>query len=201
MRSAYPELTPILSANTLFFQGLFEVKDEHSTSAPFKPFELEIELPNNFPAAFPVVRETAGRVPRTIHRHVFTDGTACVGTLVDLWQRYENSCHLVTFIGNEVRDWCVYQLCRENKVPYPHGERMHGVLGIFQSLYDLFGTKQPSVVFAYLNVLRRQHISGHQQCPCGSGKRLRDCHGPKFQELHRYITPRRAEELLNQLQS
>ena len=63
MRSTYPQLMPTRLANTLFFRGPFEVKDEHSAVAPFKPFQLEVELPSNFPEAFPIVRETDGDSP------------------------------------------------------------------------------------------------------------------------------------------
>jgi len=42
-------------------------------------YSVELQLARNHPAGLPVVRETGGRIPRHIDRHLLAaDGTACV---------------------------------------------------------------------------------------------------------------------------
>lgn len=41
-------------------------------------YSVELQLARNHPAGLPVVRETGGRIPRHLDRHVLSNGTACV---------------------------------------------------------------------------------------------------------------------------
>ena len=50
-------------------------------------YSVELQLPRNHPAGLPVVRETGGRIPRDIDRHIITaDGTACVLLPDERWR-------------------------------------------------------------------------------------------------------------------
>ena len=60
----------------------------------------------------------------------------------------------------------------------PFGERSHGVKGIeeaYMERYDLFDRNALIQIMLYLSKIQRYR--GHAKCPCGSGKKLRNCHG------------------------
>lgn len=196
MRAAYPDFRHFMRDGKACFAGPFELTDRYSALEPMRPFELDIELPDRFPDAFPVVREIAGRVPRTAARHVYTDGSACLSTEIDLRLRHGRSCNLVDLMRFEVRDWCIYQYCTEVGEPYPHGERAHGTAGVMQSLKDTLAVGSPAVINDFLWLLTRRQIDRRTQCPCGSGSRLRDCHGDHVNRLREVLSPRAARDLL-----
>lgn len=195
MRNAYPSLRPIERDGRLIYKGPFEVRDSADTGVTLEPFQLEIELPDHFPDDFPIVRETAGRVPNSPDRHTFKNGTACVGTPPDLWFHYADGFSLVTFLGEEVSDWCIFQICKENGVRYPYGERSHGTGGLLESLCEKFQTRNPGVVVNYLDILSKRELRGHWKCPCDSGKKLRECHIAQMRDIKLRISTRRARSV------
>jgi hypothetical protein len=52
----------------------------------------------------------------------------------------------------------------------------HGAEGVRTSYRELLGTEDDDVIHGYLACLAAKQVKGHWWCPCGSGKRLRDCH-------------------------
>jgi hypothetical protein len=59
----------------------------------------------------------------------------------------------------------------------PYGELSHGWPGILEFYQNLFRVDNNKAVLGLLNVLATGSFRGHSRCPCGSRKRVRDCHG------------------------
>ena len=63
----------------------------------------------------------------------------------------------------------------------PYGERSHGVKGIEEAYMERYRVTDRNVLMHLLLYLTGiQRYRGHLECPCGSGKKFRDCHGGKI---------------------
>ena len=61
---------------------------------------------------------------------------------------------------------------------FPYGDRSHGAEGKLEAYRERYGTDNDRIL-AYLLFYLIEEIPyrGHSICPCGSGKKIRDCHG------------------------
>jgi hypothetical protein len=83
--------------------------------------------------------------------------------------------------------------------PWPFGERSHGREGLVETYAELLCLDDPGTVPAYLDCLRKKELKGHFDCPCGSNKRLRDCHRDQLQELRKRIPVHLAQRAYDRL--
>ncbi|MDF2678669.1 MAG: hypothetical protein K0Q97_3023 [Bacillota bacterium] len=59
---------------------------------------------------------------------------------------------------------------------YPFGERQHGNKGILSFYMEKFSVNTYDKAFNMLKYIVMNSYRGHISCPCGSGKRIRQCH-------------------------
>jgi hypothetical protein len=103
---------------------------------------------------------------------------------------------LTGFLEGPVRNYFIGQSLVARGDPWPFGEHGHSIKGILDFYAILLGTKDILTIQRYLNCLRNRPIKAHQPCPCGSGKRLRDCHCSQVDELSKRIKPEYAARAL-----
>ena len=60
---------------------------------------------------------------------------------------------------------------------YPFGERPHGPEGVISTYQELFHEEDLGKTFILMMYCADESYRGHIHCPCGSGKKLRSCHG------------------------
>ena len=70
---------------------------------------------------------------------------------------------------------------------------------IWEAYGEMVGSNQPSVIQEYLRCLTEEQIRGHWDCPCGSGKKLRNCHILDVATLQKRIPPHVAKSALKRL--
>jgi hypothetical protein len=75
----------------------------------------------------------------------------------------------------------VYQEKHGQQMPY--GELAHDAEGLMAYYKELFQVTSDNVVLEFLFLLASERYRGHLPCPCGSGNRLRKCHGTQLLEL------------------
>jgi hypothetical protein len=75
----------------------------------------------------------------------------------------------------------------------------HGADGIRAFYAELLGTGDMNVIRGYLACLAAKKVKGHWECPCGSGKRLRECHGTRVLDLRKKISTADASASLSYL--
>ncbi len=194
-----PELSVSCSENAIKLTGPFVLSD---LRGPFDCYQVELQIPSNFPWHEPTVFETGGRIPKNIDRHVIpSNGSCCLG----VWEEW-----LVNVPGHSfdklmtgwLYDFFFSQSWFEAKGEWPFGQRSHGKAGIVESYADLLGvTLDAKVIADHLKLLARETIKGHSLCPCGSGKRLRKCHRDSIQLLSNRIRPTMAKRMLNRIAS
>jgi hypothetical protein len=137
-------------------------------------FVLEITCDRLYPRSIPTVRETAGRVPVDLDRHVLRDGTFCLFHTEYYWQEGLYAKPLQAFLEGPLREFLLYQLCVEHGIGWKHGELAHGDVGALQFFEDELQT--PRHVTIRMVMAMARGVTKHSACPCGSGRAIRYCH-------------------------
>lgn len=192
-----PELKLVNADQRELLRGRYRVNHDGEV---LDRFEVEILIAPRRQDELPLVRETAGRIPRTPDRHMNdADGAACVTLPEAYFLASGGTFDLVNFLEGEVRSFFLAQALVERGDPWPHGEWAHGDSGRGEFFNEILGTSDTQRVKAYLRVLSHASPRGHWLCPCGSRRKLRDCCRDRIDDLRRSI-PMGAAKLMRSLQ-
>jgi len=192
----YPDLRFRLAGDLVVIEGDFPVIAEGKVR---DRYSVEITLARDHPKSVPVVREVAGRIPRTPDRHINSSGTCCVFLPDERWKAWPIGATLVEFLAGPVRNFFICQTLVEAGEPWPMDQLAHGAGGIRTSYGELLGTDDINIIRSYVECLAAKKVKGHWSCPCGSGKRLRDCHFAQVRDLREKIARRDAANSLGYL--
>jgi len=193
VHARYPSLRGILRDGGPVLSGTFPVEHEGTV---LDRFVIEGYFPYGLGLP-PVILETNGRIPRTVDRHVFPNGTICVEVPELTLLRGDYS--LVSFLEGPVHNYFLGQSLVESGQPWPFGEWSHGKLGLLEAYAEILGVADEASIRRYLDFLSRQGLKGHWQCPCGSGKRLRHCHRQRLGSLRNDVPAPLARLALRRL--
>jgi hypothetical protein len=194
VEARFPDLYFVVEDGTVFVRGSFAVMFEGRV---LDRYSVELQLARNHPAGLPVVRETGGRIPRHIDRHILAaDGTACVLLPDERWRLWPIGSPLVKYLTGPLHSFFLAQTTVEEGQPWPFGQWAHGAKGIFQFYRELLKTSDLRVMTTYLDYLAAKKVKGHWPCPCRNGKKLRDCHFDQIKDLREKITRKVAERSL-----
>jgi len=153
-------------------------------------YQIEIRLPEQYPQGIPYVWEIGKRIPRIADRHMFVDGRACLFVEEDWYAANPQRTDLLEFLDGPVRNFFIGQSLVEAGRSWPFGQRSHGARGILECYAEMIGTTDLQTAFKYLELLSKKEIKGHWLCPCGSRRKLRNCHYAVIRELKQRIPHR-----------
>lgn len=174
--TAYPGLKLIEStAERIRVQGSIFVNQRHNDFTVRKEYDIEIVLPvNNH--ELPYVVDINDQVEYGYH-HRYTNGRLCLSTDADFQFRFLDGFEILAWMDEFVELYFFsYEYYRRYK-EFPFGERHHGYIGILESYQDRLHTSDGSETFNVMINIATKPYRGHQPCPCGSGNKVRDCHG------------------------
>lgn len=192
----FPDLRIVLEQSAVHIRGNFPVMDD---SEVLDRFQIDIALPSDFPDSTPVLRETGSRIPWHADRHVNqANGEACP-IVPEEWLMWPEHESILAFLGGPVRNFFLGQILVESGCQWPFGERTHGVPGLFEAYGEMVGASDSKTILRYLDCLSNENLKGHWDCPCGSGKRLRNCHWDDLKTLHEKVPPLVARGALERL--
>jgi hypothetical protein len=198
LRVDFPELHPYERGEVVVVSGIFPLVNG---SKVVDRYRIEIELPKTYPKGIPVLREIGGRIPHDPDRHVGTDGKACPFLPDEYCYNHPEGMDLIEFLKGPVLTFFVCQGLVEMRQRWPpEAERGHGEKGIIAFYGELLGSEDRLVIQRHLEVLSANRLRGHWECPCGSGKRIRQCHWDRFEELRARIpasVARRSLEMIS----
>jgi hypothetical protein len=163
-------------------------------------FLVSIELPAGYPKDLPIVREVGGRIPwRADDFHVEEDGKACVMFPDDRWRVFPEGAPFRDFLNGPLHDFFLGQSFVALGEKWPFGEWNHGEKGVRAYYRELLGVVDDDVVIAFLRFLAKLNMKPHWPCPCGSGRKARQCCAARLAELRRKIPPVTARKSLEHL--
>jgi len=150
-------------------------------------FQVEMLIPKDYPNILPIVKETSGNIPRTFHK--YDDDSLCLGAPTDVHKKFSEKPSLLGFVDNLVIPYLFSFSYHEQHGVMPYGELSHGGKGLIEYYTDYLGVNSEFAVLSFLKTLASDNYRGHHDCPCGSGKKIRRCHGKELLELKMIQNP------------
>jgi len=145
-------------------------------------YEIEIAIPERFPKWIPSVREMGGRISSTFHK--LDDGCLCLGSPTRLLLMLSESSSIISFVERCVIPYLYGHSFYEKHRIMPFGELLHRHQGISQDLASLFGIDREDVVPGFVRLASmKKRLANKQPCPCGSNRRLGQCHRLRVNKL------------------
>lgn len=182
LQAQYPGLCLLQNAlgawivrGTLHFSASYQALDVLDDE-----YTIELTLPEGYPREVPTAREL---LERTKGFHTYNDGTLCLGAPLAVRMAFERNPTLVGFVENCLIPY-LYSFSYLNlygKLPF--GELSHGGEGILEFYQELFSIKDAMAVLGLLRILADADYRGHLECPCGSGVKVRNCHGNQLRTI------------------
>ena len=150
-------------------------------------FDIELTIPHVLPDRLPRAKEVGGRIG-TDYEHLNPDGTLCLAVPVEQRRVFFEQPTLLGFVERLLVPY-LYGYCFWKKNGYhPFNEAAHGNEGILRYYVDTLGLRGPLEALATICFLFEHGYRGHHECPCGSGRKVRMCHGPVLRALHEHHT-------------
>lgn len=151
-------------------------------------FEIEVQVPTQYPDFLPEVRETGGKIDNE-YEHVFPNGTLCLGVPIELRRIFAGQPSLLGFVNSLVIPYFYGYCYWKEHGKHPFGEQKHGGEGIIEYYTYRLNLREEAQAIAFICFLFEYGYRGHHPCPCGSRRKVRHCHGPILLDLHKHHTP------------
>ena len=177
------------SDGQLVVSGALGFSVTHEGQTVETEYAVEIVIPKGYPEAVPGVLETGGRTPGDFHK--LADGSLCLGAPLEVQVSFAQNPTLLGFVERQVIPYLFSHAWWERSGKMPFGERAHGTAGILQSYQEQLGTNDVVTVLNLLRILADDSYHGHTLCPCGSGSKLRHCHGQTLLRLKEHRSRQR----------
>ncbi|MCY3687422.1 MAG: hypothetical protein OXG90_00380 [Gammaproteobacteria bacterium] len=155
-------------------------------------FEIDLIVPKNYPNSLPWVLETSGRICDT-YDHVYENGKLCLAVPTEERLIFNEEPSLRGFVTNLVIPYCYGYCYWERYGIHPFGEREHGDEGIANFYIEKLGLTNEIQALEFALHLVQHGYRGHHECPCGSGSKLRNCHGHTLREILEVHTDETAQ--------
>lgn len=153
-------------------------------------YDIEMLIPNDYPQNPPTVKETGNKIPRNKDNHVNPkDGTICLGAPLAVRRTFAKGRNLLWFVREQVvRFLFLHSYKKEYGIMLVDG-LPHEIEGILEYYKELFSVQDNWHILGLLKILADDKYKGHTLCPCSSGQKLRNCHGPILKEIKQYMSP------------
>lgn len=149
-------------------------------------YSITIDL-TPFPHKFPVVKEINERIRPIADNHINFDGSCCFTVPVkeQILLRKGLIKTISQFINKIVVPFFQNNSFREINGNFKNGEYSHGLPGIIEAYSDILGISNVELTLSLLV----KHIKGEPfgknvPCYCGSGKKMKNCHWYRFEDLN-----------------
>jgi hypothetical protein len=186
VESVYTELHFNSRAGGILVTGYYPLFEDDRV---WDRYQVKLQLSQDSPGGIPALYEIGNRIPRKPERHMEPDGKACIVLPDAYWYEHPQGMNTLDFLNGPARHFFVNQslidLGQSNV--WQNGEWGHGTEGIVEFYAAILGIGDPRTILAYLGILKRHAIKGHWPCPCGSKRKLRNCHGELINELRTRI--------------
>jgi len=162
-----------------FLRGPLEFHAEYEGKEVRDTFEVEISILQDYPDSIPLTWETGGRIPPEYHK--LGGGALCFAAPFEVRRRFAARPTLHGYIQDLLVPYLFAFSYKERYGTMPFGELAHGGEGILQYYCELLGVSEIPALRLLASLA--QGGKSPKRCPCGSGRRLRDCHGPILQQI------------------
>lgn len=194
-QAQHPGLELILDPDgELMVRGPVGFRIEHDGHTVEDSYDVELRIPDDYPTDPPTVYETGEKISRD-YGHFMKAGNFCLGAPIEVRRRFAQDRTLLAFINDQVIPFLFrHSYLQGHGVP-PFDDLAHGTPGLLDYYMAHFGTGGVTTL-KLLKCLADDFAPPLGPCPCGSGRKLQDCHGPKLDELRPHYWPEMFEHEL-----
>jgi hypothetical protein len=166
----YPDLNCVVEDSRLVVKGSIKIVDDVS-------YDVHITFPEEYPYAFPIVREVSNKIPKDADRHVYTDGSLCLAVKPQEVILCKRGLSFETFIEKVLTPHLAREYVRDVTGAYPQGEYSHGSAGILEYFQERAGITEPNKILQLIEIALDGTIVGmYDPCICGSERKFKFCH-------------------------
>lgn len=109
--------------------------------------------------------------------HVNNDKSLCLGIEAEIKIIiFKNTGDLIYWFDKFVINYLYAAMYFKRFNDVPFGERSHGIEGKIEFYREFLKEKNIAKIYYMLTYVQSNEIVGHRVCPCGSGRRIRNCH-------------------------
>lgn len=167
--------------------GLLGFAGEFSDQLIEDEYAILMVVPNDYPKNLPRVWETENRIPLDFHK--YTNESLCLGAPLAIKKIFYEKPTLNGFVQNCLIPYLYSYSFYAKYGNMPFGELSHGTKGIYEYYRELFHLEEKRAILRLIKMLAGNNYRGHLPCPCGSGKKLRSCHGPLLLNIKELQSP------------
>jgi len=169
-------------------KGVLAFEGEYESLVLADAFDIEMQIPPDYPDNLPVVKEIGYRIPREFHTYS-GDNTLCLAAPLAVKIQFSLNKTLLGFIENLIIPFFFNYLHLQQYETLPFGELSHGAKGILEFYKSHLHIPESGIVLRMIKLLATQDYRGYSKCPCNSGKNLRNCHGRQLLKCMTLQTP------------
>lgn len=177
---SYPKLKVVnLTPSIIVLAGAITVHRSYKDFPVLKTYNLELSIPIGT-AEFPYIRDIGNHID-VDYLHKYNNGILCLATDTEIKIRFLNGFDLYTWMKDFVEPYYYSYEYYKRYACFPFGDRLHGQFGTLQTYADILET--PDIAIAYRmikEILITTAYRGHHPCLCGSGEKMRNCHGERI---------------------
>jgi hypothetical protein len=159
----------------LFFRAIYDDKLIDDS------YSVDILFPDDYPDDVPVVRELGNKIGEDYHHYL--DGTLCLGIPTEVCRIFFEAPNILNFIERLLIPFFYRYSYIQEFHEAPFADCSHGWSSVVEWHRDYFQIDDNLKIYKLLLIVIENKYRGHLLCPCGSKKRLRNCHGLKLREL------------------
>lgn len=191
----YPKLKYIVDNDIVKLSGTLEFNASFNNQEISDTYLILIVFPKDYPESVPDSFETGDKIPDDYHKN--HDKSLCIAPPLDLIQKFLSDPCILNYINNLLIPYLYRYSYIQKYGKAPFGEYSHGALGLIEYYFELLEINSiPSLGKLLLIVLENKY-RGHSPCPCGSSKKLRDCHGFKLKMISKLPVNQLEQDFIN----
>lgn len=178
----YPNLKITKNKQFCTIEGILEFDVSMPNYLPYNDvYDIKIVLHRNFPKILPIVSVPS---KKTINFHTYDDTTLCLGATNELKERLRENPSLLYLIEKIIIPF-LYKASYTKKYSItPGGDLSHGDQGLAEYYSEKLNLNDKKLVLQFTRLLKNGKLKGHWTCPCGSGKKIRNCHVDIFKKFN-----------------
>jgi len=147
-------------------------------------FQITMLVPRGYPYCVPIVAERSTIIPREIDWHISPEGVCCLDVSHNLKAMSKLGINLTSFISEKVYSYFANQLYKLEKNKYAGTEYAHHLDGVIQYYAETHYLQNKEAIISLLQqITSKGKIGRNAPCPCGSGKKTKNCHQSSIDTL------------------
>lgn len=186
IRKLLPDVRISIKQGFLVLEGQFPVCDVQG--ALLRHYQLRVIFHQNYPQTIPAVKMLERGISPIADRHLYQNKTACLCLPHEVPSHFPEGITFELFWEKLLSPWLIGQAGYDQTGKWPFPARDHGWPGIVEGFAEMLGINDAVQLQQFIQLLiRKNPAKGHEPCPCGSGKKLRNCHSGLYVQVRQNL--------------